>query len=70
MKKIIALVSLLCLIGLQSEAQKIFGTRNGKITFESPTDGDVKAGNNEWTNHLQYVDEGFQVQICRNARAL
>lgn len=52
MKKIIALASLLCLIGLQSEAQKIFGTRNGKITFESPTDGDVKAVNNEVTSRV------------------
>jgi polyisoprenoid-binding protein YceI len=52
MKKIIAIVSLLLLTGFQTEAQKIFGTRNGKITFESPTDADVKAVNNEVTSRV------------------
>ena len=52
MKKIIGLLSLVLLIGIQADAQKIFGTRNGKITFESPTDGDVKAVNNEVTSRI------------------
>ncbi|BFG70824.1 hypothetical protein KACHI17_17050 [Sediminibacterium sp. KACHI17] len=52
MKKIIGLVSMVFLIGLQADAQKIFGTRNGKITFESPTDADVKAVNNEVTSRI------------------
>ena len=36
----------------QSEAQKIFGTRNGKITFTSPSDEDVKAVNNEVSSRI------------------
>ncbi|GAC1437796.1 MAG: hypothetical protein NVSMB63_00200 [Sediminibacterium sp.] len=35
-----------------AEAQKIFGTRNGKISFQSPTDDDVKAVNNEVTSRI------------------
>lgn len=34
------------------EAQKIYGTRNGKISFVSPTDDDVKAVNNEVTSRI------------------
>lgn len=30
-----------------TEAQKVFGTRNGKVSFSSPSDEDVKATNNE-----------------------
>ena len=52
MKKIIVFMSLVLLIAVQADAQKIFGTRNGKITFESPTDGDVKAVNNEVTSRI------------------
>ena len=36
----------------QSEAQKIYGTRNGKITFSSPSDEDVKAVNNEVSSRI------------------
>lgn len=52
MKKFIALLSLLFCITTQTDAQKIFSTRNGKITFESPTDSDVKAVNNEVTSRV------------------
>lgn len=50
--KVFAVVATFLLIGYQAEAQKIFGTRNGRITFESPTDGDVKAVNNEVTSRI------------------
>lgn len=33
-------------------AQKIFATRNGKISFVSPSDDDVKAVNNEVTSRI------------------
>ena len=49
---ILAAFTALLLIGYQAEAQKVFGTRNGRITFESPTDGDVKAVNNEVTSRI------------------
>lgn len=52
MKKFIGLLSFVLLIGIQADAQKIFGTRNGKITFVSPTDADVKAVNNEVTSRI------------------
>lgn len=35
-----------------TEAQKIFGTRNGKVAFISPSDEDVKAANNEVTSRI------------------
>jgi len=34
------------------DAQKVFGTRNGKIAFEAPADDDVKAVNNEVTSRI------------------
>ncbi len=34
------------------QTQKIFGTRNGKIVFQSPSDDDVKAVNNEVASRL------------------
>ena len=34
------------------DAQKVFGTRNGKVTFEAPSDDDVKAVNNEVTSPI------------------
>lgn len=52
MKKTIAILSLMLLIGSQTEAQKVFGTRNGRVTFESPSDADVKAVNNEVTSRV------------------
>lgn len=36
----------------EAEAQKIYGTRNGRITFQSPTDNEVKAVNNEVTSRI------------------
>lgn len=50
--KVLVVLVIAMFIGYQAEAQKIFGTRNGKITFESPTDGDVKAVNNEVTSRI------------------
>lgn len=50
--KVLAILTTFLFIGYQAEAQKIFGTRNGRITFESPTDGDVKAVNNEVTSRI------------------
>ena len=35
-----------------TDAQKIFATRNGKITFASPSDEDVKAVNNEVSSRI------------------
>lgn len=35
-----------------ADAQKIYSTRNGKITFASPSDEDVKAVNNEVTSRM------------------
>jgi polyisoprenoid-binding protein YceI len=40
----------------QVEAQKTFGTRNGQIIFQSPSDEDVKAINNEVSSRL--LDNG------------
>lgn len=43
----------LTLLSFQSlSAQKTFGTRNGQIIFQSPTDPDVKAINNEVSSRL------------------
>jgi len=39
-------------LGTQAEAQKVFGTRNGKISFASPTDEDVKSTNNEVASRI------------------
>lgn len=50
--KVLAILATVLFIGYQAEAQKIFGTRNGRITFESPIDGDVKAVNNEVTSRI------------------
>ena len=44
-------ISVFFLITL-AQAQKIYGTRNGKITFSSPTDEDVKAVNNEVSSRI------------------
>lgn len=37
----------------QIQAQKTYGTRNGQIVFQSPSDEDVKAINNEVSSRLQ-----------------
>ncbi len=47
------LFTLSMLVSLRVEAQKTFGTRNGQIVFQSPTDEDVKAINNEVSSRLQ-----------------
>ena len=39
-------------ISTQVQAQKVFGTRNGKISFSSPTDDDIKAVNNEVASRI------------------
>ena len=45
------IISTLFLIS-NTNAQKIFAARNGKITFSTPSDEDVKAVNNEVTSRL------------------
>ncbi|MCW3087677.1 MAG: YceI family protein [Sediminibacterium sp.] len=35
-----------------TDAQKIYATRNGKATFSSPSDDDIKAVNNEVTSRI------------------
>ncbi len=50
--KVLAVLAIFLFIGYQAGAQKIYGTRNGRIIFESPTDGDVKAVNNEVTSRI------------------
>jgi len=52
LRKVIAILFLFVFAGNEAKAQKVFGTRNGRITFESPTDGDVKAVNNEVTSRV------------------
>ena len=57
--KIVSLIVYLSLSLLsigQVEAQKTFGTRNGQIIFQSPSDEDVKAINNEVSSRL--LDNG------------
>ena len=54
------------------DAQKIFATRNGKITFTAPSDEDVKAVNNEVTSRLadngqitfSSLIKGFKFQLA------
>ncbi|MBU3744315.1 MAG: YceI family protein, partial [Sediminibacterium sp.] len=49
-----ALVVISTLLSISSlQAQKTFGTRNGQIVFQSPSDEDVKATNNEVSSRLQ-----------------
>lgn len=52
MKFVYVFLTGILLLGTQAEAQKVFGTRNGKISFISPTDEDVKATNNEVASRL------------------
>jgi hypothetical protein len=47
MKSLFVFVLALVFFTTGADAQKIFATRNGKITFTSPSDNDVKATNNE-----------------------
>lgn len=48
---IVVISTLLLVPSLQ--AQKTYGTRNGQIVFQSPSDEDVKAINNEVSSRLQ-----------------
>ncbi len=52
MKSVFALVLSLLFVVNYANAQKIFATRNAKITFTAPSDADVKAVNNEVTSRL------------------
>ena len=55
-----------------ADAQKIFATRNGKITFSAPSDEDVKAVNNEVTSRIadngqitfSSLIKGFRFQLA------
>lgn len=40
------------LLVTDSRAQKVFATRNGKVSFMAPSDDDVKAVNNEVTGRI------------------
>ncbi len=51
MKFVLCLILSTCLL-TQLDAQKIFATRNGKVSFEAPSDEDVKASNNEVTSRI------------------
>ncbi|MFY9464132.1 MAG: YceI family protein [Sediminibacterium sp.] len=52
MKHLLILLFGVLMIGSSVQAQKVYGTRNGKISFVSPTDEDVKAANNEVSSRL------------------
>jgi hypothetical protein len=55
-----------------TDAQKVYSTRNGKITFASPSDGDIKAANNEVTSRIadngqltfSLLIKGFKFQLA------
>ena len=51
MKRIALLCMTLCLFSVAVQAQ-VLATRNGKISFASPSDDDVKAVNNQVTSRL------------------
>lgn len=52
MKRFFIATALIFTLATAADAQKIFGTRNGRISFTSPTDDDVKAVNNEVTSRI------------------
>lgn len=52
MKKILSLAMVILLAGSSVSAQKIYATRNGKISFIAPKDEDVAAANNEVASRL------------------
>ncbi len=52
MKRFLILALALFIFQTQSDAQKVFATRNGQITFSAPSDDDVKAVNNEVTSRV------------------
>ncbi|NCI47739.1 YceI family protein [Sediminibacterium soli] len=52
MKSVVVWVLSIVFFVTQADAQKVFGTRNGKISFSAPDDEDVKAVNNEVTSRI------------------
>ena len=62
MKKIISLSIGILLVFNSINAQKVYGTRNGQISFIAPNDEDVKAVNNEVTSRL--FDNGAMSFSC------
>lgn len=62
MKKILCLSILILLAFNTIDAQKVYGTRNGKISFIAANDEDVKAVNNEVTSRLS--DNGAMSFSC------
>ncbi|MBV9989312.1 MAG: YceI family protein [Chitinophagaceae bacterium] len=52
MKSVIVLVLSMAFFATAADAQKIFSTRNGKISFSAPKDEDVKAVNNEVVSRI------------------
>jgi hypothetical protein len=52
MKSVVVFALSILFLVHTADAQKVYGTRNGKITFSSPTDEDVKAVNNEVTSRI------------------
>lgn len=63
MKKTLLFLTILSLCS-SLQAQKTYGTRNGKISFQAPNDEDVKADNNEVVCRLTDAgDLGFMVLI-------
>ncbi len=62
MKKILCFTVGILLIYGSISAQKVYSTRNGKISFIAPNDEDVKAVNNEVTSRLS--DNGAMSFSC------
>jgi len=52
MKLILSFLVSIVFFVSNADAQKIYATRNGKISFSSPADEDVKAVNNEVTSRI------------------
>ena len=52
MKLFLCLIIATLFMVSEADAQKIFATRNGKVTFAAPSDDDVTAVNNEVTSRI------------------
>ena len=52
MKLFLSLIFSTLFLVSNTDAQKIYATRNGKISFSAPSDEDVKAVNNEVTSRI------------------
>ncbi len=52
MKLFLSLIIATLFMVSDADAQKIFATRNGKVTFAAPSDDDVTAVNNEVTSRI------------------